>query len=158
MAKKIIQMIVNHQKVEIAVQPSQTLLDVLRDELGLIGTKKGCDVGDCGACTVLLDGDPVNSCLVLSVEADGRQVLTIEGLVDEQGIHPLQEAFLEEGAVQCGFCTPGMIVTAKALLDQNPQPIEEEIRFSLAGNICRCTGYAKIIQAVQSAAEKSGGS
>ncbi|MFL9824818.1 (2Fe-2S)-binding protein [Rhodoplanes sp. SY1] len=141
---------INGEARELVVAPSRTLLDVLRNEAGLTGTKKGCDVGDCGACTVLLDDVPVNSCLVLAVEADGRSVTTIEGIApDPDRLHPLQENFMALGASQCGFCTPGIIVMAKALLDKNPNPTEEEIRFGLAGNICRCTGYTKIVEAIQ---------
>jgi len=135
---------INGEARELAVEPYRSLLDVLRNEAGLTGTKKGCDVGDCGACTVIVDGKPVNSCLMLGMEAQGCDVLTIEGLR-----HPLQESFIRHGGAQCGFCTPGMIMMAKALLDENPQPTEEEIRFALAGNICRCTGYTKIIEAIR---------
>ena len=135
---------INGEACELAVEPYRSLLDVLRNEAGLTGTKKGCDVGDCGACTVIVDGKPVNSCLMLGMEAQGCDVLTIEGLR-----HPLQESFIRHGGAQCGFCTPGMIMMAKALLDENPQPTEEEIRFALAGNICRCTGYTKIIEAIR---------
>jgi aerobic carbon-monoxide dehydrogenase small subunit len=139
----LVKLTINGEQREVEVEPYRSLLDMLRNEAGLTGTKKGCDVGDCGACTVILDGKPVNSCLMLGVEADGAQVQTIEGLR-----HPLQESFVSHGAAQCGFCTPGMIMMAKALLDENPSPSEEEIRFALAGNICRCTGYTKIIDAV----------
>jgi len=135
---------INGEARELAVEPYRSLLDVLRNEAGLTGTKKGCDVGDCGACTVIVDGKPVNSCLMLGVEAQGCEVLTIEGLR-----HPLQESFIRHGGAQCGFCTPGMIMMAKALLDENPRPTEDEIRFAIAGNICRCTGYTKIIEAIQ---------
>jgi carbon-monoxide dehydrogenase small subunit len=137
-----------------AVKPNQTLVDFLRNDLGLIGTKKGCEVGDCGSCTVLLNGRPVNSCLVLSVQADGREVQTIEGIETAEGLHPLQKAFVEKGAIQCGFCTPGMIVTAKSLLEKNPNPDRDEIREAISGNLCRCTGYQKIIEAIASAAEE----
>ncbi len=135
-----------------SVEPNLTLLDFIRDTLGLTGTKKGCDLGNCGACTVILDGQAVNSCLILAVEADRKSVLTIEGLDQEGRGHPLQRAFVEKGAVQCGFCTPGMILSAKALLDRNPHPSEEKIKEALAGNLCRCTGYAKILEAVRSVA------
>jgi len=134
---------INGEARELAVEPYRSLLDVLRNEAGLTGTKKGCDVGDCGACTVLVDGKPVNSCLMLGVEAQGCEVLTIEGLR-----HPLQESFIRHGGAQCGFCTPGMIMMAKALLDENPRPSEEEVRFAISGNICRCTGYTKIVEAI----------
>ena len=151
--KRLIKTTINHEPHELEVYPYRTLLDVLRQDVGLTGTKKGCDVGDCGACTVILDGRPVNSCLVLAVEVDGREVQTIEGLISEDGsLHPLQENFLLFGAAQCGFCTPGMIVAAKALLDENPEPTEEEIRFGIAGNICRCTGFSKIVHAIQATA------
>ena len=128
------------------------LLDLLRDEIGLTGTKEGCGTGDCGACTVLLNGKPVNSCLVLSGELDGAQIITIEGLTIGPELHPVQKAFLQDGGAQCGYCTPGMLMMTKSLLDENPDPTEEEIRFALSGNLCRCTGYAKIIQAVRDAA------
>jgi len=152
--KKAIQLSVNGQQVQVSVGGSETLLDCLRNQLGLTGTKKGCDQGDCGACTVLVDGTPVNSCLMLAVEADGREITTIEGLAQEDGLHPLQEAFISHNAVQCGFCTPGMILTAAALLKENPHPSEAEIRHYLQGNLCRCTGYSKIVQAVQAAAQE----
>jgi aerobic carbon-monoxide dehydrogenase small subunit len=152
MPKQIMQMMVNGEAYEVAVEPSWMLLDVLRKELGLTGTKKGCDVGDCGACTVIMDGKAVNSCLILCVEADGAQILTVEGLAaqteGDSALHPLQKSFLDHGAVQCGFCTPGMLMTAKVLLDENPHPSEDEVRSAMAGNICRCTGYVKIVDAV----------
>lgn len=135
------------------VRPKTTLLDVLRDELGLKGTNKGCGTGDCGACTVLLDGKAVNSCLVLALDTTGRKVITIEGLAPPGGLHPIQQAFVEKGAIQCGFCTPGMILTAKALLDGNPEPTEQECKRAISGNLCRCTGYKKIIEAIMAAAE-----
>ena len=151
--KKAIQLSVNGQRVQVSVGGSETLLDCLRNQLGLTGTKKGCDQGDCGACTVLVDGIPVNSCLMLALEASGKDITTIEGLAQEDGLHPLQEAFIAHNAVQCGFCTPGMILTAAALLKENFHPSEEEIRHYLQGNLCRCTGYSKIVQAVQAAAQ-----
>jgi aerobic carbon-monoxide dehydrogenase small subunit len=138
-----ISLTINGEKRELAIESYRSLLDVLRNDAGLTGTKKGCDVGDCGACTVLMDGKPVNACLVLGAEANGAEVLTIEGLQ-----HPLQESFIVHGAAQCGFCTPGMIMMAKALLDENPHPTEAEVRFAIAGNICRCTGYTKIVEAI----------
>ena len=151
--KQIITPIINGDAVELGVAPWRTLLDALRFEAGLTGTKKGCDVGDCGACTVIVDGAPLNSCLMLAVEADGCAVETVEGLQDASGrLHVLQEKFLQHGAAQCGFCTPGLLMMAKALLDETPAPSEDEIRFALAGNICRCTGYTKIIDAVAAAA------
>ena len=153
--KQLIEMTINDDRIEVAVEPHQTLLDVLRNVLGFTGTKKGCDVGDCGACTVIMDGKAVNACLILCVEADGMHIQTIEGLAsqkdNESGLHPLQKSFLEHGAVQCGFCTPGMLMTAKALLDENPTPSEDEVRSAIAGNICRCTGYVKIVDAVMAA-------
>lgn len=148
--KQTIEIIVNGASRQVVVEPQWTLLDVLRDQLGLTGAKKGCDRGDCGACTVLLDGRPVSSCLVLAIQARDREVLTIEGLAQDGQLHPLQQAFVEHGAIQCGFCTPGMILMAKALLDENPHPTEGEIRAALAGNVCRCTGYAKIVEAILS--------
>jgi carbon-monoxide dehydrogenase small subunit len=146
-----VRMKVNGDWKEASVQPETTLLEVLRETWGLTGAKRGCDEGDCGACTVLLDGKPVNSCLLLAIRLDGREITTIEGLGKEDRLHPLQSAFIHHGALQCGFCGPGMILSAKALLDSNPNPTEAEIRQALAGNICRCTGYSKIIEAVHSA-------
>jgi carbon-monoxide dehydrogenase small subunit len=148
--KKIIKLTINDLAVEIAVEPNRTLADMLRYDLGLTGTKKGCDTGDCGACTVILNGDAVNSCLVLAVQAHGATVETIEGLSTQEGIHPLQEAFVEKGAIQCGFCSPGMIMSGKNLLDKNPNPTEQEIREGISGNLCRCTGYQKIFEAIES--------
>ena len=150
----LINLKINGKTYELKVKPNILLLDLIRDEIGLTGTKRGCGTGECGACTVLMEGKPVNSCLVLAVEADGKNILTIEGLAENGKLHPLQEAFMEEGAVQCGFCTPGMILSAKALLDINPNPNEEEIKKAIAGNLCRCTGYTKIIKAIISAAKK----
>jgi len=134
------------------VQPEKTLLSVLRDQLHLTGTKEGCSTGDCGACTVLMDGKAVTSCLVLAVEADGREITTIEGIASDGQLHPVQEALVELGGFQCGFCTPGMVISAVAFLKDNPKPTDEEIRHGLAGNLCRCTGYTKIVEAVQRAA------
>jgi aerobic carbon-monoxide dehydrogenase small subunit len=149
----MISLTINGEKRQLSIDAYRSLLDVLRNEACLTGTKKGCDVGDCGACTIIMDGKPVNSCLVLGVEADGGEITTIEGLQPSPGhLHPLQDSFMRYGAAQCGFCTPGIIVMAKALLDENPNPTEAEIRFGLAGNICRCTGYTKIIEAIQAAA------
>jgi aerobic-type carbon monoxide dehydrogenase small subunit (CoxS/CutS family) len=155
--KRRIQLTVNGKEVEMDVYPNLTLLDLLRDELGLTGTKKGCNQGECGACTVILDGVPINSCLKLVVEADGGHVTTIEGLPDEEKLHPLQEAFIEHDALQCGFCTPGQIMSAKALLDGNPFPSEDDVKEALAGNICRCGCYPNIVKATLAAAEKMRG-
>jgi len=146
--KRKIRVTVNGVLHQASVEAGMSLVDFIRDTLGLTGTKKTCDLGNCGACTVIFDGQAVNSCLVLAVEADGKKILTVEGLEGEG--HFLQRAFVEHGAIQCGFCTPGMVLTAKALLDQNPDPTDEEIKEALAGNLCRCTGYAKILEAVKS--------
>ena len=140
---------VNGEEFHLEVKPNRVLLDVLREDLGLIGTKKGCGLGKCGACTVLLNGRPVHSCLILAPQADGKKITTIEGIAGKAP-HPLQTAFAEKGAVQCGFCTPGMINTAKALLDSNPDPEDAEIKQAIAGNLCRCTGYNQIVAAIQS--------
>ena len=148
---------VNGEPVEFLCDTQQTLLDALRDELQLNGTKEGCASGDCGACSVMLDGRLVCACLALGVEAGGREIETIEGMADGDKLHPVQRAFLEEAALQCGFCTPGFLVAAKALLDREPDPDETEIRYWLAGNLCRCTGYDKIVRAVQSAAAEMRG-
>jgi carbon-monoxide dehydrogenase small subunit len=145
---------INGETYEFLCQARQSLLEVLRDTLQLTGSKEGCNNGNCGACTVLLDGRPVDSCLVLAVEAEGAEIETVEGIACDARMHPLQQCFLEGAALQCGICTPGFLVTAKALLAKNPNPTEEEIRFQLAGNLCRCTGYDKIVRAVQAAAEK----
>lgn len=147
--KKLVHLTVNEQEYEVAVETNQTLVDLLRDQLGLTGTKKGCELGDCGSCTVIMDGKPVNSCLVLACQADGRTITTIEGLASEKGLHPIQQAFVDHGAIQCGFCSPGMILSAKSLLDKNPNPSEDEIRRAISGNLCRCTGYQKIVTAVK---------
>ncbi len=152
--KQLLKLKVNDDLYEVMIEPRRTLLEVLRENLGLTGTKKGCDEGDCGACTVLLDGKPVPSCLVLAIETQDKDILTIEGLAEGQQLHPLQEAFIEHGASQCGFCTPGMLLSAKALLDENPAPTEEETRRAISGNLCRCTGYVKIIEAIQAVAQK----
>ena len=144
---------INGDQADFLCEPRQSLLEVLRDVLGMTGTKEGCNDGNCGACTVVLDGRIVNSCLVLAVEVHGREITTIEGLASPEGLHPLQQAFLEHAALQCGFCTPGLIMSAKALLDQEPRPDERRVRHWLAGNLCRCTGYDKIIRAVMAASE-----
>ena len=149
MSKKVmVQTTINNDETTFVCETRQTLLEVLRDELGLTGTKEGCSNGNCGACNVMLDGVLVNSCLVLAVETEGRTVTTIEGIAEADGLHPLQQKFLEHAALQCGICTPGFIVSAKALLDHNPHPSEHDVRLWLAGNLCRCTGYDKIVRAV----------
>ena len=145
---------INGDAVEFVCQPRETLLDVLRNRLGLTGAKEGCGTGDCGACSVTVDGRLVCSCLVLGAEADGREVTTVEGLSTNGKLHPLQSQFIAHAALQCGICTPGFLVAAKALLDRNPDPNEEEIRYALAGNLCRCTGYDKIVRAVSAAAKE----
>ncbi|MBZ4687720.1 MAG: 2Fe-2S iron-sulfur cluster binding domain [Clostridiales bacterium] len=154
MGKIAIKVTVNGKKYDLEIDPRLRLIDLLRDELRLTGTKEGCGEGECGACTVLLNGAPVNSCLVMAFQADGKKVLTIEGLGSEEKMHPIQEEFLKQGAVQCGYCTPGMVLSAYSLLKKNPQPAREEIKKYLAGNLCRCTGYDKIIKAVESASQK----
>jgi carbon-monoxide dehydrogenase small subunit len=156
MAKEIT-LTVNGDVARLAVKPWDTLLEVLREKLGLTGTKEGCGKGDCGACTVLLDGKAVNSCLVLAVSCDGRSVTTIEGLATNRALHPVQKAFIENGAIQCGYCTPGMILSSVAFLEKNPAPTLEEIAMGLKGNICRCTGYTKIVKAVHAASREMGG-
>ena len=152
--KTHVQTIINGEHVDFLCEPRQSLLEVLRDEIGLTGTKEGCNDGNCGACTVEFDGRIVTSCLVLGVEAQGKDITTIEGVAEGSTLHPVQQAFLENAALQCGICTPGFIVASKALLEQNPDPSEHEIRFWLANNLCRCTGYDKIVRAVQDAAVK----
>ena len=153
----LINLKINGEPYEVRIKPNTTLLDFLRDKIGLTGTKKGCDTGQCGACTVLLDGKPINSCLVLAADANGKEILTVEGLGRDGKLHPLQETFMQEGAVQCGYCTSGMLLSAKALLDENPSPGEEEVKKAIAGNLCRCTGYVRIVKAVLVAARKMGG-
>ena len=150
--KRVLECTVNGQNVQLSLQGNETLLECLRDHLDLTGTKSGCEHGDCGACTVLIDGRPVNSCLVLAAEVEGKHITTIEGIAGDQELHPLQQAFVDYNAIQCGFCTPGMILTAVALLNENPDPSEAEIRHYLQGNLCRCTGYSKIVQAIQAVA------
>jgi aerobic-type carbon monoxide dehydrogenase small subunit (CoxS/CutS family) len=150
---KLVKFTVNGELVSIEVEFHWTLLRLIRDELRLTGTKEGCGEGECGACTVLVDGKAVNACLILAVDIDGKTITTIEGLAKGSELNPLQKAFIEKGAVQCGFCAPGLIMCGKALLDMNPHPSEEDIRFAIAGNLCRCTGYTKIVEAIQAAAE-----
>lgn len=160
MAEQIVKFIVNGKSYEIPIEPQMTLVEVLRDKLDITGTKLSCGAGECGACTVLIDGKPVLSCLTLAITAKEKNILTIEGLAEGGNLHPIQKAFIDHGAIQCGFCTPGMILTTKALLDENPNPTQEEAKKALAGNLCRCTGYVKIIEAVLAAAEeiRKGGS
>jgi carbon-monoxide dehydrogenase small subunit len=147
---------INGEPYGVAIAPERTLLEVLREDLDLTGTKHGCELGECGACTVLVDGEPRLSCLTLAVEAEGSEITTVEGLASEGELHPLQRAFVELSAAQCGYCTPGMLLTAKAFLDVNPSPTRDETKQALAGNLCRCTGYVKILEAVEAAAEKMG--
>ena len=154
MKKSHVTTTINGETTELLCEPRQSLLEVLRDVLKLTGAKEGCNNGNCGACTVIMDGVPVNSCLVLGVEADGTRIETVEGMASQGHLHPLQQCFLEGAALQCGVCTPGFLVTAKALLDKNPNPSEHDIRFQLANNLCRCTGYDKIVRAVQAAAKE----
>ncbi len=149
---KQIEFTINNEAVSMTVIPHWTLSYMLREELGLTGTKEGCGEGECGSCTVLVEGEPVNSCLLLAVETDGKQICTIEGLASGGKLHPLQQAFIEKGAIQCGYCTPGMVLTAKALLDKEPNPSAENIKNAMSGNLCRCTGYTKILEAIQQAA------
>lgn len=153
MSKVEIKLQVNGETHLMEVEPRMTLLDFLRNELNLTGTKEGCGEGDCGACTVVVDGMAVNSCIMLAVEADGKDVLTIEGVADGDNLHPIQQSFIERGAIQCGFCTPGMILTAKTFLEENPSPTELEVRKAIAGNLCRCTGYDKIVKSILAVAE-----
>ena len=154
--KKALHFKVNGEEYQLEVEVNRTLLEVIREDLNLTGTKLGCGGGECGACTIILDGRAVNSCLLLAHDARGKEIWTIEGLAKEGRLHPLQQAFLDYGASQCGFCSPGMIMAAKVLLDENPHPSEQEIKDTLAGNLCRCTGYAKIIEAVSSVAGSAG--
>ena len=154
---KHITITVNGTFYELDVPPWRTLLEVIREELQLTGTKEGCGLGDCGACTVIMDGQAVNSCLVLAAEADGKQITTIEGLSEGGELHPIQQAFIDHSGLQCGFCTAGMIMSAKVLLDKNPSPSEEEIKKGIAGNLCRCTGYTKIIESIKAAADSMRG-
>jgi len=156
--RKEITLSVNGSPYALEVKVNRVLLDVLREDLGLTGTKEGCSMGVCGACTVLLDGKPVNACLTLAVEAEGREITTVEGLTRDGKLDPLQEAFVEEGAVQCGFCSPGMLITGKGLLAENPSPTEFEVRKAIAGNLCRCTGYVRIVKAILKASQAGAGS
>jgi carbon-monoxide dehydrogenase small subunit len=150
--KHILNFTLNGEPIQVEIEPHLTLLQLLREKLELTGTKEGCGMGECGACTVLLDGKTVNSCIFPAVEAEGKSITTIEGIADGKGgLHPIQKAFVEHGAIQCGFCTPGMVLSVKALLDEVPKPTEEEIRNGIAGNLCRCTGYLQIVQAVKAA-------
>ena len=152
--KQILNLRVNGENKEVATETNKTLLEVLREDMDLTGTKHGCEVGECGTCTVLIEGEPILSCLVLGVEVEGQEILTIEGLKERDKPHPLQKAFADLGAAQCGYCTPGVLLTAKAFLEKNPHPSREEIREALAGNLCRCTGYTKILEAVEIVARK----
>jgi carbon-monoxide dehydrogenase small subunit len=153
MKKQRIKFILNGHSHELRVQPWRTLLEVIREDLKLTGTKEGCGQGECGSCTVMMDGKTVNSCLIPALEADNKEITTIEGLAEGDSLHPIQEAFVNHSGMQCGFCTPGMIMSAKALLDSNPNPSEAEIREGIAGNFCRCTGYTKIVESISAAAE-----
>ena len=150
--KQILSFTLNGSPVDVIVTPTETLLDVLREKLGVTGPKRGCDDGDCGTCTVLIDGQPVRSCLTIALTVDGKDVMTVEGLSTDGELHPLQQAFHEHGAFQCGFCTPGMLMSAKALLDSNPNPSRDEIRYYMSGNLCRCGSYEEIIEAIQAVA------
>ena len=150
--KQLLQLKVNGELHRASVEPFYSLLDTLRDELHLTGTKKGCDEGDCGACTVLLNGKPVTSCLVLALAAHDAEVTTIEGLATRESLHPVQQAFIDHGGFQCGFCTPGLIIAGVALLEENPSPTEEDVRYAIGGNLCRCTGYSKVVEAILAAA------
>lgn len=152
--KQLIELKVNGEIYELAVEPRRTLLEVLRENLGLTGAKEGCDTGECGTCTVLMEGRPVLSCLILAVESQGKEILTVEGLAKGGHLHPLQQSFIDHGAIQCGFCTPGVILTAKAFLDESSHPGKEEVKRAIGGNLCRCTGYVKIIEAILAVAQK----
>ena len=156
-AKRLISLKINAMEYEVAVRPDRTLLELLREDLMLTGTKESCDDGSCGSCTVLLDGAPVRSCLLLAMEAENREVTTIEGLAEDEKLHPVQQAFVDHGAIQCGYCSPGMILTAKALLDKNPEPSDQDILHAISGNLCRCTGYNKIVTAIKAAGQSGKG-
>jgi len=153
MDKRLVQLRVNGEQYDVIVSPNETLVEVLRERLELTGAKMGCGEGVCGTCTVLLDGRPIRSCLTLAVEVQGKEIVTIEGLAEDGQLHPVQKAFIEHGAIQCGFCSPAMILTSKALLDENPHPTEAEVRHAISGVVCRCTGYTKIVEAVMAAAD-----
>jgi len=155
--KKVLALSVNGDTYEVLISPNQTLLEVLRDKLGLMGTKRGCDLGACGACTVLVDGEAYLSCLMLALDAEGREVVTIEGLSQGGELHPIQKSFVELGGLQCGFCTPGIVMTAKAILDEDPNPTEDIVKKKMGGNLCRCTGYKKVVEAVLNVADAKGG-
>lgn len=154
MEKRLVRLRVNGKYYELTIEPMKLLVELLREDLGLMGVKVGCEDGACGTCTVLLNGKAIRSCLLLAVEAEGKDIVTIEGLAEGQEMHPIQRAFVEHGAVQCGFCTPGMLLSGKALLDSNPSPTEEEIREAISGNLCRCTGYVKIVEAIMAMARR----
>jgi carbon-monoxide dehydrogenase small subunit len=154
MEKQIIRLRINGEEHELEISANETLLEVLRERLGLTGAKEGCQDGSCGACTILLDGKPARACLILAVEAEGKDILTIEGLSRGNELHPIQEAFINHGGIQCGFCTPGMILTAKALIDSNPEPTEAEVKEAISGNLCRCTGYTKIVESIIAATKR----
>ena len=156
MPKKIIHIIINGTETETIADTGQRLIDLLRDTLGLTGTKEGCGIGACGACTVIMNNRAVNSCLVPAIAADGHEILTIEGMMKDGNLHPIQEAFVKHHAIQCGFCTPGLVMSARALLDRNPSPDREEIKKAIEGNLCRCTGYEQVIEAIQDVASKGG--
>lgn len=152
--KRMIHLEINGDTFDVDVENRRTLLEVLRNDLHLMGTKRMCDTGECGSCTVILDGQAVNSCLVLALDAEGKKIETIEGVAKGDQLHPIQEAFVSKGAVQCGFCTPGMVMTTKAFLEKNPDPTEEEIKIAISGNFCRCTGYVRIVEAIRAAADR----
>jgi aerobic-type carbon monoxide dehydrogenase small subunit (CoxS/CutS family) len=157
MMKKMIRLEINKETYEVEVENRRTLLEVIRDDLHLMGTKKMCDMGECGSCTVIMDGQAINSCLVLALDAEGKKIETIEGVAEGDQLHPIQEAFVNQGAIQCGFCTPGMVMTTKAFLEKNPNPTEEEIKVAISGNFCRCTGYVRIVEAIRTAADRMRG-
>lgn len=154
--KRLLKLTINGEEYEFTVEPWRTLLEVIREEAGLTGAKEACGTGECGNCLVILDGKPVKSCLYLALDANGKEVITIEGIADGEELHPIQKAFIEHGAIQCGFCTPGMILTAKSLLDHNPKPTRTEVKEALEGILCRCTGYVQIVEAILAAAENMG--